>query len=462
MKAPQLACNSCGAVANKWSGQCAACGEWNTISEQELPSPLIRQARKKQTSRLNNHLSNQMEVLSADEALSKTLTPRIATNLSEFNNVLGGGLVAGSVLLVGGEPGIGKSTLLLQVLAGLEQHSLYISGEEFLAQIAERGKRLELNLAKLKLATQTEIGSITAVLDKNPAWKVVVVDSIQTMYVQDIESPPGSVLQLRATTAEFVRIARKYQICVIIIGHVTKEGYIAGPKVLEHIVDTVLYFESQSNEQYRIIRTIKNRYGASGELGIFEMTNTGLHQLADPTAVFLPEERKATAGSVTFCGMEGHRPLLLEVQALVAPAPSMVPPRRSSNGWSKQRLAMVLAVLEIKCGVKLSAKEVYLNITGGLQLKEPAVDFAAACAILSSLSNVEVDPQTIIFGELGLSGELRPVTHMAKRLHEASKRGFKGAIIPDVGAKRLNELKNQGLAISAFNHIKEYAVSQKN
>ena len=397
-----------------------------------------------------------METVSAEQALAKTVSERLKTNLSEFNNVLGGGLVAGSVLLVGGEPGIGKSTLLLQAVAGINQPSLYISGEEFLTQIAERGKRLELDLSHLKLAAETELGAIAAVLGKGD-WKVVVVDSIQTMYVDEVDSAPSSVLQLRAATAELVRLARKHQICVIIIGHVTKEGQLAGPKVLEHIVDTVLYFEGEAKEQYRIIRTIKNRYGASGELGVFEMTHKGLRQIKDPTAVFLPEQRQATAGSVTFCGMEGQRPLLLEVQALVAPAPSMLPPRRSSNGWSKQRLAMVLAVLEIKCGVKLSAKEVYLNITGGLQLKEPAVDLAAACAILSAFGNTEVDTQTVIMGEVGLSGELRPVTHTDKRLYEAAKRGFKRAIIPYVGEKRLAELKNQGLAISAFKHIKEIA-----
>ncbi len=404
----------------------------------------------------------ELAVIRPEQAVSAVRSARLKSGSAEFDSALSGGLAPGSVVLVGGEPGIGKSTLLLQVLAGLKEESLYISGEESLIQLAERAERLGLNMRRPLLAAETEVGAITARLNKAPA-AVTVIDSIQTMYLAEVESAPGSVLQLRAATAELARVAREHNVCVIIIGHVTKDGQIAGPKVLEHIVDTVLYFEGDFKGQYRIIRAVKNRYGASGELGIFEMTGKGLRGVAEPSAAFLPHHAGRVEGSVAFCAMEGQRPLLLEIQALVAPSTNVVAPRRAVTGWSVQRLAMVLAVLDIRCGVNLSASEVYLNVTGGLKLSEPAVDLAAAAAILSSVgksATAEDGSATVIFGELGLSGELRQVPHAGRRLFEASKRGFKRAIIPAGSSAEESRGQNGrklGLVIKEIGHIKELA-----
>lgn len=446
----KFVCANCGAVAPRWSGKCQACGEWNTIAEEAEESAVIlgSKRRRSKTAKRSLEITTPNEALLTDEAV------RYESGLTEFDSTLSGGLVPGSVLLIGGEPGIGKSTLLLQVLAGLEVESLYISGEESLTQVARRAQRLGLDMNKPALAAETETATIIDGLAKNPK-PVVVIDSIQTMYLAEIDSAPGSVLQLRASTAEFARIARKHNICVIIIGHVTKDGQIAGPKVLEHIVDTVLYFEGDGKGHHRIIRAVKNRYGASGELGIFEMGERGLQQVAEPSAVFLPERRGEVEGSVTFCAIEGQRPLLLEIQALAAPSSGVMTPRRAVVGWNPQRLAMILAVLDIRCGVNLSAMEVYLNVTGGLRLEEPAVDLAAAAAILSSVGKLPSCTETVVFGEVGLSGELRSVPHGERRLAEAAKRGFKRAFIPLGGETQMARCRNQGLAITAFKHIKE-------
>ena len=455
MGAIGFVCSNCGAIAPRWGGKCNSCGEWNTIVEEEVQA--LRRGRKKRPT------GDELKTITPNEAIRAKRETRYRSALREFDSALSGGLVPGSVLLIGGESGIGKSTLLLQVLASLKVESLYISGEESLTQVARRAERLGLDMKRPSLAAATDAGVIAASLDKNPK-SVVVIDSIQTMYLAEIDSAPGSVLQLRASAAEFIRIARKRNICIIIIGHVTKDGQIAGPKVLEHIVDTVLYFEGDTKGQYRIIRAVKNRYGASGELGIFEMGDRGLREVAEPSAAFLPHRREGVEGSVTFCAMEGQRPLLLEIQALVAPSTNVIAPRRAVTGWSSQRLAMILAVLDIRCGVNLAAMEVYLNVTGGLKLTEPAADLAAAAAILSSVGKsaaaAKDNAQTVIFGEVGLSGELRGVPHADRRINEAFKRGFKRAFIPlAADDSQTSRYLSRGLAITAFKHINELAAT---
>lgn len=357
--------------------------------------------------------------------------PRRTTGIAELDRVCGGGLVPGSAVLIGGDPGIGKSTLLLQAMACLaqEHRCAYVSGEEAVDQVRLRARRLGVASAPVALASATNVRDIAASLDAADGPEVAVIDSVQTMYVDTLDSAPGTVAQVRASAQELIRVAKRRGVVLLLVGHVTKEGTIAGPRVLEHMVDTVLYFEGERGHQFRILRAVKNRFGPTDEIGVFEMTDGGLAEVANPSALFLAERRGDVSGAAVFAGMEGTRPVLVEVQALVAPSP-LGTPRRAVVGWDSARLAMVLAVLEARCGVQIGANDVYLNVAGGLRVTEPAADLAVAAALVSSLTGEPVPSDTVVFGEIGLSGEVRAVSQADPRLKEAAKLGFSRALIP--------------------------------
>lgn len=365
--------------------------------------------------------------------------PRRLSGIGEFDRVVGGGLVPGSATLVGGDPGIGKSTLLLQVICKLaaQNRVAYISGEEAIDQVRLRAARLGVADVNCELASATSIRDIVASVDQTDTPDILIIDSIQTMYVDTIDSAPGTVAQVRTSAQELIRTAKKRNFCVILVGHVTKEGMIAGPRVLEHMVDTVLYLEGERGHQFRILRAVKNRFGPTDEIGVFEMTDKGLLEVHNPSALFLADRRGDTSGAAVFAGLEGTRPVLVEVQALVAPT-SYGTPRRAVIGWDSGRLAMVLAVLEARCGVTFSNADVYLNVAGGLRITEPAADLAVAAALLSSLTGEPVPAEAVVFGEIGLSGEVRRVSQPEIRLKEAAKLGFNQSIMPktDNGRKQ--------------------------
>ena len=432
-RASQYACQSCGAVTPKWSGRCESCGAWNAIIEEPLASaapgglgPGVRGGRAAR--KLDFHaLDGPAEIL-----------PRRTTGIAELDRVCGGGLVAGSAVLIGGDPGIGKSTLLLQAAAGLAGTGAgagggttctYISGEESIDQVRLRASRLGLSNAKVRLAAATSVRDIAASLEGEAGGSVVIADSIQTLYVDNLDSAPGTVAQVRASAQELIRLAKTRGFTLFLVGHVTKEGVIAGPRVLEHMVDTVLYFEGERGHQFRILRAVKNRFGPTDEIGVFEMTDAGLVEVANPSALFLAERRGAASGVTVFAGIEGTRPLLVEIQALVSASP-LATPRRAVVGWDSGRLAMVLAVLEARCGLILAGKDIYLNVAGGLKVSEPAADLAVASALVSAAGGTPVPEDTVIFGEIGLSGEVRSVGQTANRLKEAAKLGFARALIP--------------------------------
>jgi DNA repair protein RadA/Sms len=357
--------------------------------------------------------------------------PRRASGIAEFDRVCGGGLVPGSAILVGGDPGIGKSTLLLQVvarLAGTGAGCAYISGEEAIDQVRLRAARLGLAQAPVQLAAATSVRDIVASLEGGGV-DVVVIDSIQPMYLDTLDSAPGTVSQVRAAAQELIRLAKRRGFALLLVGHVTKEGVIAGPRVLEHMVDTVLYFEGERGHQFRILRAVKNRFGPTDEIGVFEMTDAGLSEVPNPSALFLGERRGQVAGSAVFAGMEGTRPVLVEIQALVAPSPYGTP-RRAVVGWDGNRLAMVTAVLDARCGLSLGGRDIYLNVAGGLRIGEPAAELAVAAALVSALTERAVPPDAVVFGEIGLAGEVRAVSQMDARLKEAGKLGFTAALAP--------------------------------
>lgn len=442
----QFVCQSCGAVGRKWAGQCPECGEWNTIVEE--------QATETTPKGLTSGKGKAIEFTELTDKAEDA--PRAATGIAELDRVLGGGLVAGSAVLIGGDPGIGKSTLLLQAVVAMAKKGLetaYISGEESVAQVNLRAKRLGLEDAKVKLAAATSVRDIISTLDKPAAPELVVIDSVQTMYLDNLEAAPGTVSQVRAASNELIRMAKRRGMTLFLVGHVTKDGQIAGPRVLEHMVDTVLYFEGERGHAFRILRSVKNRFGGTDEIGVFEMSDGGLREVANPSALFLSGRNGNVAGSCVFAGMEGSRPLLVEVQALVAPS-FMSSPRRAVVGWDSARLAMVLAVLESRCGIRFSDKEVYLNIAGGIRIQEPAADMAVAAALISALTNMPVDEQTVLFGEIGLSGEIRPVARADNRLKEAEKLGFTGAWVP-AGTKFG---KGLGLAIKSLETVGQLAL----
>ncbi len=423
-KEAAFSCTSCGAVHTKWSGRCDACGQWNTIQEDV---PLSAGPGKAALGAKRGRA-----VALSDLGGTETPVRRTVAGLGELDRVLGGGLVPGSAVLVGGDPGIGKSTLLLQAAALFGAAGLkvaYVSGEEATAQVRMRAARLGLSDAPVKLAAETNLRNILTTLEQE-APGLVVIDSIQTMWLDTVESAPGSVSQVRAAAHELVRFAKSRGAAVILVGHVTKEGQIAGPRVVEHMVDTVLYFEGERGHQFRILRAVKNRFGPADEIGVFEMTGDGLAEVANPSALFLGDRESPSPGTVVFAGIEGTRPLLSEFQALVSPAPAGQA-RRSVVGWDGGRLAMILAVLEARCGIPFSGLDVYLNVAGGLRVTEPAADLAVAAALLSAREDVALPARTVIFGEISLSGALRPAGQTETRLKEAEKLGFDAALVPE-------------------------------
>src|SRR5215216_5966421 len=415
-------CQNCGAAYRRWQGKCDACGEWNTIAEENAAARAPGRPPRKGRLFALEPLAGE-----AHEA------PRLSSGLPELDRVIGGGFVRGSVLLVGGDPGIGKSTLLIQTAAALAKaghRAVYISGEEAVAQVRLRAERLGLSQAPVELAAETSVEDIIATLSQGKVPRLIVVDSIQTMWTDAVESAPGTVTQVRASAQALIRFAKRSGAAVILVGHVTKDGQIAGPRVVEHMVDAVLSFEGEGSHQFRILRAVKNRFGPTDEIGVFEMTGAGLRQVANPSELFLSERDLGSPGTAVFAGIEGTRPVLVELQALVAPT-SLGTPRRAVVGWDPSRLSMVLAVLEAHCGVKLGGHDVYLNVAGGLRIQEPAADLAAAAALVSSLAGASLPAEAVYFGEVSLSGAVRPVAQTAARLKEAAKLGFTRAFAPD-------------------------------
>jgi DNA repair protein RadA/Sms len=419
--APSFVCQNCGAAFARWAGKCEACGEWNTLVEESAEGPR-RPSRKGRPFAIESLKGTSQDA------------PRLASGIAEFDRVTGGGLVRGSALLLGGDPGIGKSTLLLEVAASFARsrhRAVYISGEEAVAQIRLRAERLDLAETNVELAAETSVEDIVVTLSQGATPRVLVIDSIQTVWTQTVESAPGTVTQVRGSAAELIRFAKRSGAAVILVGHVTKDGQIAGPRVVEHMVDAVLSFEGEGSQQFRILRAIKNRFGPTDEIGVFEMTGAGLREVANPSALFLSERDLGSPGTAVFAGVEGTRPLLVEIQALVAPT-MLGTPRRAVVGWDPNRLSMVLAVLEAHCGVRLSGHDVYLNVAGGLRIQEPAADIAAAAALVSSLTHSPLPATAVYFGEISLSGAVRPVPQSATRLREAQKLGFTRAVAPEV------------------------------
>ncbi|MEX2643578.1 MAG: DNA repair protein RadA [Acetobacterales bacterium] len=447
-------CQECGAVHAKWSGRCEACGAWNAIVE-EAPVAAGPGRAKARGGR-------KLELVGLRGP--SQMTPRRTTGIGEFDRVCGGGLVPGSAVLVGGDPGIGKSTLLLQVVAALsKRHGVaYFSGEEAVDQIRLRAHRLGVADAPVGLAAATDVADLLATLDGADLPDAVVVDSIQTMFVKELDSAPGTVAQVRASAQALIGAAKSRGFALLLVGHVTKEGAIAGPRVLEHMVDTVLYFEGDRSHQFRVLRATKNRFGATDEIGVFEMTDAGLVEVPNPSALFLAERRGNVAGAAVFAGIEGSRPVLLEIQCLLAPAMGGSP-RRAVVGWDSQRLSMVLAVLEARCGYSLAGNDVYLNVAGGLRIAEPAADLTVAAAVLSSLNNQPTPPDAVFFGEIGLSGEIRPVGRTDLRLKEAAKLGFRRAVVPKRRAARGDGRRKgetgapDGLTVTEIGHLGDLA-----
>jgi DNA repair protein RadA/Sms len=421
--ASSFVCQSCGSAASKWSGRCDNCGEWNTIIEEKTSAP-VSGARG---ASLPKGKASRLVGLRGESPPQ----PRIQTGIAELDRVAGGGFVPGSGVLIGGDPGIGKSTLLLQALASLARSGarvIYVSGEEAIAQVRLRAQRLGLDDANVLLATETNVSDILATLNEGEPPAIAVIDSIQTLWSPVIEAAPGTVSQLKAGSEALVRYAKQKGTAMLLVGHVTKDGQIAGPKVIEHMVDTVLYFEGDRGHQYRILRAVKNRFGPTDEIGVFEMSDGGLREVTNPSKLFMGTSDRPTPGTAIFAGMEGTRPLLMEVQALVSPSP-LGTPRRTAVGWDSNRLSMILAVLEARAGVIIGANDVYLNVAGGLKVREPAADLAVAAALLSSLTGTVIPHGTAVFGEVALSGAIRPVGQTEARLKEAQKLGLREAVI---------------------------------
>jgi DNA repair protein RadA/Sms len=417
-------CQSCGSTQTKWSGQCSGCGAWNTLVEEVQSRPPGALAPAKSSARSRGLVFETLEQLTPPP-------PRIRTGVAEFDRVCGGGVVPGSAILLGGDPGVGKSTLLLQVAAMASRHGAkcaYISGEEAVEQVRSRAHRMGLADAPVQLAAETSLRTIVDGLKREPP-DLVIIDSIQTLWSDAHEAGPGSVTQVRAASGELVRLAKSRGIAIVLVGHVTKEGTIAGPRVIEHMVDAVLSFEGERGYPFRVLRGAKNRFGATDEIGVFEMNDTGLNEVANPSALFLNTAGERAAGAAVFAGIEGSRPVLVEFQALVAPS-AYGTPRRAVVGWDSGRLAMVLAVLEARCGLGFGDRDVYLNVAGGLRITEPAADLAAAAALASSALDQALPQDCVVFGEISLSGDVRAVSRMDARMKEAAKLGFRQALAP--------------------------------
>ncbi|MGC0372015.1 MAG: hypothetical protein DGJ47_000719 [Rickettsiaceae bacterium] len=441
-KKNKYSCSNCGSISSKWAGQCSDCLEWGSLNEEAVSASAII------VPKLGN-VQNIEQLTGQVKATSRTKTP-----IEELNRVLGGGLVSGAAILIGGNPGIGKSTLLLQLCTSLSQseiNCLYVTGEESVSQIKLRSQRLGIAEEKTGLLASNNVEDIIATIDKNKAsLDLVIIDSIQTVASSEFSSAPGTVSQIRACAHLLINYAKQNDITLLLACHVNKDGQLAGPKVLEHMVDTVLHFEGDQNNHFRILRSLKNRFGAVNELGVFEMTDKGLREISNPSELFLMDRESNVSGSAVFAGIEGSRPLLIEIQALIAPT-NMATPRRSVVGWDQNRLSMIIAVLAVRFGLNLAAHEVYLSVAGGFRVNEPAADLAVAAALISASSNIPLPNNSIFFGEVGLSGEVRKVSQMEARIKEASKLGFtqmycspskqnKDDIVPIVHLKQLKSL----------------------
>ncbi|HKT77945.1 MAG TPA: DNA repair protein RadA [Sphingobium sp.] len=440
----KFVCQQCGTLSSRWQGQCDDCGEWNSIVEEAAET--IFSAR--------HDLQSGGRALTLVGLDSKVELPaRTSTGIAEFDRALGGGIVPGSATLIGGDPGIGKSTLLLQAAARIASRGLavaYISGEEASDQVRLRAQRLGLGGSPVQLASATSVRDILTTLGEGEPPALLVIDSIQTMHSDLIEGAPGTVSQVRASSQELIRFAKQRGTAVILVGHVTKDGSIAGPRVLEHMVDTVLSFEGERSHQYRILRAIKNRFGGTDEIGVFAMVAEGLEEVANPSALFLTHRDETVTGATVFPALEGTRPVLVEIQALVVRLSSGATPRRAVVGWDSGRLAMVLAVLEARCGLSFSTCEVYLNVAGGYRLSDPAADLAVAAALMSALAERPVPADVVLFGEIALSGEIRPVAHAPLRLREAAKLGFDRAYVPAAAADGV-----KGIAVSGYRALSQ-------
>jgi DNA repair protein RadA/Sms len=444
-------CQTCGASTSKWSGKCEACGGWNTITEEGAAPPIGASAGRRLKGRKFS-----LEDLKSEDAPP----PRRVTGIAEFDRVTGGGLVPGSALLIGGDPGIGKSTIILQALGEYVKqggHAIYISGEEAMAQVRMRAARMGLSDAPLMLGAATNVEDILATLEAGKPPGIIAVDSIQTLWTGALEAAPGTIAQVRTASFDLVRYAKASGAALLLVGHVTKDGQIAGPKAVEHLVDAVLYFEGERGHHFRVLRAVKNRFGPTDEIGVFEMTGTGLSQVANPSALFLGDRDSAAPGTAVFAGLEGTRPLLCEIQALVA-ASAYGTPRRAVVGWDTGRLAMILAVLDARAGVGIGGADVYLNIAGGLKIAEPAADLAAAAALISSFGGEALPKDTVFFGEISLSGDIRPVPQAELRLKEAAKLGFKAAYIPKGTLKNAGGADGAGLKLTEVTSVADLLI----
>lgn len=436
----QYVCQQCGSSTPRWQGQCDDCGGWNTLSEEAGATVFA--------ARHDLRGGGRTLMLSALDS-EVELPGRQTTGIAEFDRALGGGFVAGSATLIGGDPGIGKSTLLLQAAAAMARRGLgvvYVSGEEAADQVRLRARRLGLGDAPVQLASATSVRDILTTIGRGngTAPDLLVIDSIQTMHSDQIESAPGTVSQVRASAQELIRFAKEQGTAVVLVGHVTKDGSIAGPRVLEHMVDTVLSFEGERSYQYRILRAIKNRFGGTDEIGVFAMVEQGLEEVANPSALFLTNRDENVTGATVFPALEGTRPVLVEIQALTVRLASGATPRRAVVGWDSGRLAMILAVLEARCGLSFANCEVYLNVAGGYRIADPAADLAVAAALVSALAERPVHGDTVFFGEVALSGEIRPVTHAPLRLREAAKLGFAEAGVPASLSGEISDIRLSG------------------
>jgi DNA repair protein RadA/Sms len=435
----QYVCQQCGSIHSKWTGKCSDCGEWNSLTEEKIS--------KKNTPIFGAQPSNIPSFTHINQ--NEIAVGRVNTGFAELDRVLGGGLVAGSAILIGGDPGIGKSTLLLQLADSLARQGLscaYVSGEESANQISIRAGRLGITESSINLLTSNNVNSILTAVANNKT-EVLIIDSIQTMMLDELNSASGTVSQVRACSHELISFVKERNIILILVGHVTKEGQLAGPKVLEHMVDTVLYFEGERGHHFRILRSVKNRFGGVNEIGVFEMSDKGLEQVHNPSALFLSQRQNNVSGSVVFAGIEGTRPILVEIQALIVQT-SMATPRRAVIGWDSNRLAMVIAVLAARYGLNLLDKEVYLNVAGGLKITEPAADLAVAAALISAATNTPIPNSSVIFGEIGLSGEVRIVNFADARIKEAQKLGFNKAVLPDN-----SKIGTTDMGLYQINHI---------
>ncbi len=460
-KKTAYSCQNCGTIHFKWAGKCPDCGAWNSMIEEFEEGGASHFSRISEDKKTKNSSDKKLELIKLNGEAQDF--PRVKTNIGELDRVLGGGLVQGSVVLIGGDPGIGKSTLLLQTadsLAKTKNQIIYISGEESVDQVRLRAKRMGVVENSIELAATTNVSEIVSAIKPSSKPTIVIIDSIQTMFLEELSSAPGTVSQVRAAAGELTIFAKKNNITLLIVSHVTKDGQIAGPKVLEHMVDTVLYFEGEKDLHFRILRAVKNRFGAANEIGVFEMNEVGLSEVTNPSELFLTSYERDTSGTAVFSGIEGTRPLLAEIQALVSP--SFIPtPRRAVVGWDQNRLAMIIAVLNNRFGLNLFDKEVYLNIVGGLKVEETAADLAVACALISAARDIALPSSVIAVGEIGLTGEIRMVSNLEGRLREAAKLGFKKCLIPKANEKNKNfaNLKKSlpELELNLVSHIRDLA-----